>query len=179
MENKNLLVEVVNALRSKNEKVMVETTYAAQNSRAASPFMDTPQIPTNFGTRKNGPMSENTAYARSIKIGKISILKKNPEQTGSKYIVRTPNGDAEFSGNDIEIVWMAARFKCEHPNDTARAVEMLGKNLRDEDLRTLAKQGVIEGDKKSVYEDASKQLSALGVRKQPHLEKLKDNAMGK
>ena len=166
MNDNNVLAQVIEALRDKGQRVLVETTYASQKASDNSATQDGPQIPTEFGQQKNGTMTNNRAYARSIKIGKISIRKM-----GNKYIVRTPEAESEFTSNDMFLIWTAALVKYDNPNDTDRILEMLKTNLRDSNLRAIASKGAVEADKKAAYKNATAQIESLGVKEQPHLAK--------
>ena len=164
MNDNNVLAQVIEALRDKGQRVLVETTYASQKASDNSAMQEDPQIPTEFGQRKNGTITNNRAYARSIKIGKISIRKMQ-----NKYIVRTPEAESEFTSNDMFLIWAAALIKYDNPEDTDRILEILKTNLKDSNLRAIASKGAVESDKKSAYKDATAQIESLGVKEHPHL----------
>ena len=181
----DLLASVIDALYDENKKVLVETTTLDANSaqRYAWNITDrsNPQIPTYQGSYKSGAFSKNHEHAESIKIGNISMrripLKPTPTKDGKyevdngwKYIVRTPDGEAEFSQNDDDflLVWSGALSKYDkRESDTSamsRIMDVLYKRLKNEKLKDAAGKGVVRDNKKTKFEKAKEQLKALGVK---------------
>ena len=165
-----LLATVIDALYNKDQEVKVETTDLDANKakKYAWNIVDTPQIPTRQGSYKTGAWSKNHEHAQSIKIGKISMRRMQ----GGKYILRTPEGEAEFSQNDKDfvLVWSAALTKSDfNPSTNPRDTDMyhdimtsLYKHVKEPVLKDAAGKGLTR-DKKSKFDKAKENLKALGI----------------
>lgn len=181
----DLLASVIDAIYDENKKVLVETTTLDANLAKKYAWHVTdranPQIPTRQGAYKPGAYSKNREHAESIKIGDISVrrmpLKPTPVQDGKyvadngwKYIVRTPQGEAEFSQNDKDflLVWSSALSKYDMRKDDkfamSRIMDVLYKNVKNSKLKEAAGKGITKEDKKSKFEKAKENLEALGIK---------------
>lgn len=173
MDKYDLLASVIDAIYDENKKVLVETTTLDANraKRYAWNITDrsNPQIPTYQGAYKSGVFSKNHEHAESIKIGNISMRRLSAGNSW-KYIVRTPDGEAEFSQNDDDflLVWSGALAKYDmRESDTSamsRIMDVLYKRLKNEKLKDAAGKGIVRDNKKTKFEKAKEQLKALGVK---------------
>lgn len=179
----DLLVSVIDAIYDENKKVVVETVNNGS-------YDDEPAIPKAGGkTKFLGPYSENASYAQSIKIGKILIQripvkksrareKKNNGQIfdySCTYIVRTPNGEAEFLDTDRDFiqVWHAALRKYDISNGTARGANQNMSDIKsflyrqvkhNPKLAEAAARDIQQKDTKSKYESAIEKLKEMGIQ---------------
>ena len=172
----DLLVSVIEALGDDNQKAEIETTNldADKAKKYAWNIVENnnPQIPTKQGSYKTGIASKNREHAQSIKIGKFS-MRRMPD---GKYILRTPEGDAEFSQNDKDFVsvWSSVLSKADINYDPVRNAHEydgkitdvlwgLEKQLKDVNLKKAIKRKFI--DKKSKFDKAKENLKSLGIEK--------------
>ena len=187
----DLLASVIDAIYDENLDVKVETTTLDANKAKRHAWhitdKENPQIPTRQGSYKMGAFSKNREYAESIKIGKISMrripLKATPTKDGKylvdngwKYIVRTPEGEAEFYQNDDDFlwVWSSALSKSDfevvngkkgRPGDMFRKImSPLYDHVKNPKLKEAAGKGVTKDTKKSKFEKAKENLESLGIK---------------
>ena len=174
-----LLASVIDAIYDMNNKVVVETVNDGR-------YDDEPKIPSKMSKRW-GPHSENWARAQSIKVGNISIKRIPVEKSRAKlagkgvlnysctYVVRTPDGEAEFTNSDLDFkqVWYAAlgRYDIEHDGFDRfyermfNVMKVMYKNVQNPKLKEAAGKGITtKNDKKSKYEAAIEQLKQLGIQ---------------
>ena len=172
------MADVVAALRNFNQKLVIETLNAKEVGNAFVLYGDNaPQIPTrhtkfNF----NGVASWARLYANSIKIGRgISIKRIHRKPTriktekqeydvdnGFYYVVRTPNGEAQFDSSDDNFltVWNYALGV----HDGTASYSDFCKNLSNEKLKKIAGgPAVLKDEKSNKYSDAIKRLKVLGI----------------
>ena len=187
----DLLASVIDAIYDENQEVKVETTTLDANEAKRHSWhitdKDNPQIPTRQGSYKIGAFSKNHERAESIKIGKISMrripLAPTPTKDGKyliengwKYIVRTPEGEAEFSQNDDDFIWVwsvalskydfdVVNGKKGRPGDMYRKVmSPLYDHVKNPKLKEAAGKGVTKYDAKTKFEKAKENMKALGVQ---------------
>lgn len=190
LDKYDLLASVIDALYDENQSVKVETTSLDANAARRGSWHVTdksnPQIPTRMGAYKYGTWSRNHERAESIKIGKILIRRiplapsetkdgKTLVENGWKYVVRGPQGEAEFSQNDDDflLVWSGALSKYDlpeidgkkgRPGDMFRIMSALYDNVKNPKLKEAAGKGVTRKDKKTKFEKAQENLVSLGVK---------------
>ena len=168
----DVLASVIDSIYDINKRVVVETIDAGMPGNESA-------IPTKAGkTRLMGSYSENGWYAKSIKIGNVSMkyisVKKGSTQE-YKYIVRTPDGEAEFSTKDRDFlcVWHSALRRYDIDNGAAKGANQnmsdvksyLYEHVRhNKKLANAAGKGITIKDNKSKYETAIELLKHMGVQ---------------
>ena len=186
----DLLASVINALYDENQEVKIETTTLNANAAKRGTWIieekDNPQMPTKHGDYKIGAWSKNREHAESIKIGKYSLrripLEPTPTKDGKyavengwKYIVRGPEGEAEFSQNDDDflMVWSGALAKYDlptlngkkgRPGDMFRIMSAIYDNVKNPKVKEAAGKGVTKKDNKTKFDKAKESLEALGIK---------------
>lgn len=165
----DILATAIDAIYDMNKKVIVETLNDGD-------YSSKPIMPTKAGkNRFVGPYSENAWYAQSIKIGRVSVQRIPTKNNGYKYMLRTPNGEAEFTNADKDFaqVWHAALRRYDIDNGMAKGAnqnmfdvkEILYKQVKhNKKLADSAAQDLKYKDKKSKYEAAIEQLKQMGVQ---------------
>ena len=167
----DLLASVIDAIYDENKKVVIETVNDGR-------YDDEPKIPSKW-LELWGAHSMTWARAQSIKVGNISMkripVKKSGLDYACTYIVRTPEGEAEFTNNDTDFkqVWYAAlgRYEAEH-KDKRRYYEVMWNVMKtlhtnvkhNPKLEEAAGKGIVRKDTKSKYEAAIEQLKQMGVQ---------------
>lgn len=171
----DLLATVIDAVFDENNDVKIETTKLdALEAKKHFNFKETdarnPQIVTDAGDIRYGTFSNNRMNALSFKVGKIS-MRLLPDV--KKFIIRTPEGEAEFKTSDIdvELIWNAAlhRYDMEKSRAAGYDVEVgkqaLSMALKHQKLRRIAeKPAVFRDTKKTKFDKAKEDLEALGIK---------------
>ena len=180
--SENILVEVVQAICDKNNKIYVETINGVRNlesfSTSWAPNRDNTGIPFPELLGKDA----NAGLATSIKVGKNVFMKRLQNGT---YVVRTENGEAKFNINrddEFKSVWQTAlmNYKDEKAPWKWRFGPILYNLPKDSDVYKAVIETSPQIDRKSRYEQAQENLRKLGVENETRItkymqEKLKQN----
>ena len=190
LDKYDLLVDVIEAIYNDNEDAKIETTNLNANAAGRGSWLieDTPQIPTKRGGIKTGTFSQNRLNAESVYIGETLIRRVHLEpvplkgkfsefalDTGHKYVLRSPKGEAEFTQNDEDfiLVWGAILSKAdihskpgssEYNRKILSIMHLLYNHIKNEKLKKAAGQGCTQLDTKTTkFDKAVAKLKKLGV----------------
>ena len=182
----DILAEVALALRVQNQKIIIETL-DAKDIGFAMVYDNIPQIPTRRTKNEfNGIASLSRIHAKSIKIGnnisikrihrKPSIIKTKIQEyevdNGWYYLVRTPNGEAQFDRTDEDFlnVWNYALAMHDNTDDYTK----FAKSLQNKKVKKAAWGPMIMQDTNTnKYKDSIKKLKSLGIEPKMLLQYLK------
>ena len=148
LDKYDLLVDVIKAIYNDNEDAKIETTNLNANAARRGSWLieDTPQIPTKRGGIKTGTFSQNRLNAESVYIGETLIRRIHLEpvplkgkfsefalDTGHKYVLRSPKGEAEFTQNDEDfiLVWGAILSKADIHSKPGSSLHLLSPLRRE------------------------------------------------